>query len=64
MTTQDTKDQQRVCEGSCDTHRGPVVLVHVVDEDTGFDWGKFWYCEEAIQIDRDGGLHVNALEIA
>ena len=56
--------EKRACEGSCSEHRGQVVLVHVVDEDAGFDWGKFWYCEAAIQIDRDGGLHVNTVEAA
>jgi hypothetical protein len=49
----------KICEGSCDPHKGEVVRVHVTD--TGKDWGEFDYCQEAIAEDRRRGLSVELL---
>ena len=40
------------CEGSCEEHKGEVVEV------TSGSWGKFFYCETAIEEDRRRGLEV------
>ena len=44
------------CEGMCEQHRGEVKQVKVwgggyLPDDTY--WGAFWYCENAIEIDRN-----------
>lgn len=46
------------CEGACEPHEGEHRRVHVTDRRTGHDWGLFWYCDEAIRIDKYRGLHV------
>jgi len=54
-----------MCEGACveleNGHSGIDKLVHVIDEDSGHDWGNFVYCENAIKIDKDRGLTVEVL---
>lgn len=48
----------RECEGKCGEHRGRVRLVHV----TGyFDWGHWYYCENAIECDRLHGFDVEVV---
>jgi len=48
--------QDRECEGSCAKHAGVVRKVHVWH---GYkDWGEFWYCEAAIEIDRARGFTI------
>ena len=44
------------CDGTCATHTGIVVRVHVFSRRT--DWGEFDYCEAAIASDRENGLRV------
>jgi hypothetical protein len=51
------------CEGNCaqggeDFHRGDVRYVHVVDPDSGRDWGNYWYCENAVESDQGAGFIV------
>ena len=45
-----------LCDGSCENHVGPVVVVDVSR------WGKFHYCQEAIAEDRRRGLFVTVIE--
>ena len=45
----------RICDGSCDPHVGPVTLVRVLG------WGEFRYCEAAIEEDRRRGLIVEPI---
>ena len=51
------------CQGECseqDKCVGEVKKVRVVE---GLkDWGKFYYCDYAIQTDRDNGFTVMILE--
>ena len=48
------------CEGNCECHKGSTQLVRVWDKKKGNnkDWGHFWYCQEAIEIDEKNGLTV------
>ena len=41
------------CYGSCEEHVGKVQYVNVKDLKTGYDWGEFYYCEDAIKCDTD-----------
>jgi hypothetical protein len=55
------------CEGIKDHFcRGEIRQHHVIDRtnpDSSYwcDWGYWWYCEEAAQIDRNEGLTVKKL---
>lgn len=49
------------CEGSCENHEGEVVKVKVKTL-KGFDWGEFYYCQNAIKEDRNRGLIVTEVE--
>ena len=47
-----------ICEGECQTNDqclGEVKLVEVSG------WGKFFYCENAIKVDRKNGLKVRLI---
>ena len=45
------------CDGACKEHVGQIKRVHVIDP-RGYDWGEFFYCENAIKIDRERGMKV------
>lgn len=49
------------CEGSCESHEDGHALVHVTDPKTGYDWGKFTYCANAIAEDINRGLNVTVI---
>ena len=55
-----------MCEGACveleNGHSGTDKTVHVKDDDSGYDWGNFIYCDNAIKIDRERGLTVEVLD--
>ena len=51
-----------LCEGKCERHVGKVQRVHVYDGDDGYDWGKMWYCQAAINEDRARGFTVDIEE--
>lgn len=55
--------KKRECEGNCgdNGHIGIVRRVRVIDEHKPYDWGEFWYCEFAIQEDRDREFIVEIL---
>lgn len=46
-----------LCEGGCDEHRGEVRRVHVWHG--SYDWGWFYYCDEARAEDKRRGMTVN-----
>ena len=47
------------CEGNCESHEGKTQLVRVRDKkNNNKDWGHFWYCKNAIEIDEKKGLTV------
>lgn len=48
------------CEGNCEEHKGEVVLVSVWDKNItpNKDWGHFWYCESAIEADKENGMTI------
>lgn len=48
------------CEGDCEKHTGKVKKVRVVSGE-GYDWGTFYYCDEAIGRDRYHGFDVEVL---
>lgn len=48
------------CEASCKQHTGDVLRVHVWG--AMHDWGEFWYCDTAIEEDRQRGLTVEIVE--
>jgi len=50
------------CFGSCEKHIGKVQYVSVKDPKTGYDWGEFYYCEDAIECDTKNGLIVTILD--
>lgn len=50
------------CQGKCDKHRGSIKRVEVRDIRNGKDYGLFWYCDEAIEIDIRSGLTVSILD--
>ena len=52
------------CEGACEQHNGPIMLVKVFDPENKKDWGKFYYCSTAIETDRNNGFIVDILEDA
>lgn len=45
------------CRGGCLQHRGLVRRVKVTGADK-HDWGTFWYCETAIQVDESHGFTI------
>jgi len=47
-----------MCDGGCGLHVGRCRIVHVVDSDAGKDWGRFLYCENAVEEDRSRGFAV------
>lgn len=49
------------CYGSCEEHIGKIQYVNVKDPKTGYDWGEFYYCEEAIKGDTEDGFIVTIL---
>ena len=49
------------CEGTCDPHVGAVERVRVMHIASMFDWGVFWYCQEAIAEDGRRGMRVTRL---
>ena len=50
------------CKCDCDPHVGPVQQVQV---SSGMrDWGTYWYCQTAINEDRQRGLIVEVVEPA
>lgn len=52
------------CDGDCSinmTCKGDTVKVRVVGP-SGAEWGEFWYCETAIQKDRDAGFYVEEVK--
>ena len=48
----------KACEGKCDKHVGDVKRYMIVNDETGSNWGLWWYCEAAVHRDRDNGLTV------
>jgi len=48
------------CDGSCETHTGDVVQVHVWS--ATHNWGEFWYCDTAQAEDQRRGLTVEVVE--
>lgn len=52
----DAKREQLECEGDCTEHRGRVREVIV----TGHGWDPldFFYCDEAVSVDRERGFTV------
>lgn len=50
-----------VCEGACEQHEGDCRKVRVTDLD-GYDWGFFWYCDEAKRTDSSNGMIVEDVE--
>lgn len=52
------------CGGGCERelggHRGEVKFVHVYDANV--DWGNFWYCEAAIECDKERGFTVEEVK--
>lgn len=48
----------RSCDGNCEDHRGMVRRVHVAAKD-GYDWGFFYYCDEAVDTDTRNGMKVD-----
>jgi hypothetical protein len=50
------------CSGACEEHIEEIQYVHVEDPRTGMDWGKFYYCQAAIECDTKNGLIVTILE--
>lgn len=51
------------CQGNCKIHgghSGAVRTVHVIGH--GSNWGRFDYCDRAIQIDRESGFDVSDVE--
>lgn len=49
------------CSGNCEEHIGKIQYVNVKDPKIGYDWGEFYYCEEAIKCDTENGLIVTIL---
>ena len=48
------------CQGKCSTRgecRGKVQQYRVIGP-AGADYGTFWYCDEAVDIDRRAGFAV------
>ena len=54
-----------LCDGGecCeDGHEGEVLVVNVTDKNSGHDWGRFNYCENAIKEDIDRGLLIEFID--
>ena len=57
------------CEGSCDTqstkgHSGAIQRVHITRTGGSVqDWGKYNYCQTAIEGDRKEGFKVEILNL-
>jgi len=49
------------CYGSCEEHTGTIQYVNVKDPQSDYDWGEFYYCEQAIKCDIESGLIVTIL---
>lgn len=47
-------NENNTCEGSCEEHIGEIRQVRVIGKG-GYDWGLFFYCEEAIEEDKRRG---------
>ena len=47
------------CEGKGNPCIGEIKRVHVFDKDQ--DWGDYWYCEKAIQRDKDMGFTIEEI---
>ena len=52
------------CYGSCEEHIGKIQYVNVKDSKDGYNWGEFYYCENAIKDDTENGLIVTILNEA
>jgi len=50
------------CFGDCEKHIGKVQYVNVKEPKSGYDWGEFYYCGEAIKCDTNNGLIVTVLD--
>lgn len=51
------------CDGTCNrlhTCKGLLFRVHVVDTHD-VDWGEFWYCNMAIELDEENDFNVTIL---
>lgn len=48
------------CEGRGNECDGETKHYHVFDKET--DWGDYWYCEKAVQQDRDRGFTVEEIK--
>jgi hypothetical protein len=48
----------KTCEGACEVHSENLRQVHVVDNESGRDWGEFTYCDNAIQEDLRRGFQI------
>jgi hypothetical protein len=59
---QEETEMTNECFGSCEEHIGKVQYVSVKDPKTGYDWGEFYYCEDAIECDTKNGLIVTILD--
>lgn len=56
--------KQIECESRCNyLHKckGSLFRVHVTSTAYNKDWGEFWYCQEAIDIDRSRRFDVSIL---
>ena len=54
-----------ICDGRCNQQgncEGPVKHVEVKSGDGHTNWGRFHYCDTAIQEDRFYGFTVNILD--
>ena len=47
-----------LCMGDCEEHAGEVKRFNVVDKKGSkpYDWGDYWYCEEAVRCDTERGF--------
>ena len=57
------KQEPKVCDGGDNCllqggHKGDVKSVNVTDKESELDWGKFNYCERAIEEDVKRGFLV------
>lgn len=54
---------QPECEGNCPEHEGDVKQVLVLAINPFHNWGEFWYCDAAEEIDRSRGMSVTAVQL-